>query len=1064
MGNIGNIAVAFIARFKRFEQNVDKARKSVERFGREVKKTSVVANAGFKRITQGAKIAGMAVATHLNPFTMQGRQFLLGMGKALTWAGTRLTSFGHKLVAVGQRGLWFVSMPILVFLGSLVKATAEWDMSLVQMSKTIDMSSDAIEALGGRFTDLSEQIGVSRHEMARTAALAGQLGIQGSDNLFRFTSTMQALGVTTDLSSEQAAVAMARFMNIMGTAREDVRRLGSVVVEMGNNFAAFEGEILEMARRLAGAGKVVNAVEDQIIGLATALTEVGVRPQLGATAMTKVIKGIDKAVDGVTDNMEQFLAVTELTRQQFILMWKDNPVKVILQIVTGLKRMSENGQSAWQAMEEMGFQNERTQQSLAKLMGNVEGFSRALDMASEEMKRNTALTKEAEKFYGSLKQQLKAIWSTLANTFGQLGDSFGDVIQQWVESSKRFIGVHGDKLIDWVESLDKQTRKLILTASLATAALFPLAAVLGTVALGAALPFKFLGAAMTGTVGIMAKFIKLSKSWKGIRVFRAVKAGKAGMLGLSESQLGRYTKAVSVFTKMTSVLGAIASTAIGALSALSFLGVGFKDIANIAFGAFSIVKDAIGGAVIVLNGMREGLSAMLEPLRGIGGLMAGLIGLISDTSLSGITKDVAALALVWKTLGFEIAAVIATWRTFYRLGKKTADVFGLNEIAELLFKTAKPGGFFGAASMKDTVSPILKTSKTVTGLNNKYSKLAITTERRKQLLKEELELTQRMMHTGLNEQEERRIRVVRGLIDLADKQKNTYKEQLNILKEQEAVQRRLKEVQRTAENQRQVSAWNSIANKIKETQGENRKIVDQYNKSHNLLGQLNQRWQQARSFVGGIVDKFETGSLAYQEMVRLGGIYLSGLKQQLTVLAQQAKLEKVKPILDRLKLRNKLYKLQEKFGSAFADYYEGVRNVVQQFKELTTVMGGEFADRQRHVFQQRIDQLYEIYRASRKAREGVDNLLAPGTRVGSVEAYNFRIKAAMRRSLRAQTPDIGTEAQMNLEGNVGFNTHLKGMINEERKQSTSLKNIDEGIDRLRNSFEDGFQVITLSEA
>jgi len=64
-------------------------------------------------------------------------------------------------------------------------------------------------------------------------------------------------------------------------SQDDFDRLGSSVIELGNNFATTESEISDMALRLAGAGTTVGLTEPDILGLATALSSLGIEAESG---------------------------------------------------------------------------------------------------------------------------------------------------------------------------------------------------------------------------------------------------------------------------------------------------------------------------------------------------------------------------------------------------------------------------------------------------------------------------------------------------------------------------------------------------------------------------------------------------------------------------------------------------------------------------------------------------------------------------------------------------------------------------------------------------------------
>src|SRR5690606_26117487 len=125
--------------------------------------------------------------------------------------------------------------------------------------------------------------------IAGVAECARQLGIE-TDNILEFTRVMIDLGEATNLTAEQAATELARFANITQMSQKDFDKLGSSIVDLGNNFATTEAEIVEMGMRLAGAGVQIGLTEPQIKALATAMSSVGIEAEAGGSAMTQVMK------------------------------------------------------------------------------------------------------------------------------------------------------------------------------------------------------------------------------------------------------------------------------------------------------------------------------------------------------------------------------------------------------------------------------------------------------------------------------------------------------------------------------------------------------------------------------------------------------------------------------------------------------------------------------------------------------------------------------------------------------------------------------------------------------
>ena len=68
---------------------------------------------------------------------------------------------------------------------------------------------------------------------------------------------------------------MAKFANVTQMSAKDYDRLGSVIVDLGNNFATTESDIVSMSTRLAATGELAGLSEPQIMALATAMSSVG---------------------------------------------------------------------------------------------------------------------------------------------------------------------------------------------------------------------------------------------------------------------------------------------------------------------------------------------------------------------------------------------------------------------------------------------------------------------------------------------------------------------------------------------------------------------------------------------------------------------------------------------------------------------------------------------------------------------------------------------------------------------------------------------------------------------
>lgn len=184
--------------------------------------------------------------------------FLGGMQAAqgqIDAVGKRLESVGKASLVAGKN-LGLLAAPFVAAAGLAIKASIDFETAMSGARKTLGLTREETKALGSEIIDLSLRIPVAATELGKIAEIAGQLGV-GRNDIVVFTETIAKLGATTSLTTEDAATSIARFANITGLSLQNVGSLGSVIVELGNNFATTEPEILAMATRLAAVGDAV---------------------------------------------------------------------------------------------------------------------------------------------------------------------------------------------------------------------------------------------------------------------------------------------------------------------------------------------------------------------------------------------------------------------------------------------------------------------------------------------------------------------------------------------------------------------------------------------------------------------------------------------------------------------------------------------------------------------------------------------------------------------------------------------------------------------------------------
>lgn len=231
-----------------------------------------------------------------------------------------LSSLASGMTRLGMSMTAFISIPLAGLVTGLVKAGISFEDAFAGISKTVDGVSDSFgnltpvgEELRENLRKLALEIPISANELARIGEIAGQLGIplgEGGKDLLAYTEIIAKVGVSTDLSTEAAATGFARLANIIGVESENLigwtEQTADAIVELGNNYATTEPEILNMALRFAGVASAAGITTDQILGLAAAVSSVGVQAELGGTTISRIflnMKDAAAAAGGATEQV-----------------------------------------------------------------------------------------------------------------------------------------------------------------------------------------------------------------------------------------------------------------------------------------------------------------------------------------------------------------------------------------------------------------------------------------------------------------------------------------------------------------------------------------------------------------------------------------------------------------------------------------------------------------------------------------------------------------------------------------------------------------------------------------
>jgi len=390
----------------------------------------------------------------------------------------------------------------------------EWESSFTNIVKTVDATEDELQTLKKGLLELSTNVATPVNEINDVAAAAGQLGIKVA-NIEGFTEAMIKLGDSTNMDATTAANELARLAGITGMSQTDFDKLGSTLVELGNNLPTTEGEITSMALRLAAAGDVVGLTEAEILGLSASLSAVGVEAEMGGTALSKALSKMNVAtkngvgkIDTILKNsgmsfrelelmyennttqfkkfatsinmtsselatlinakgdLESFAEIAGVTADEFVQAFGEDAIGAFDLFIKGLGDTSDASEDAITMLSNMGITEVRLRDALTRLSNSGGEMTNTIKMATDAWEENSALTEEAERRYETLSSKIVMMKNQLSILAVSIYEKFSEPLKEGVDSVKSSFAklgreLEGKEVSEAIEILAKGVGDLI---------------------------------------------------------------------------------------------------------------------------------------------------------------------------------------------------------------------------------------------------------------------------------------------------------------------------------------------------------------------------------------------------------------------------------------------------------------------------------------------------------------------------------------------------------------------------------------------------------------------------
>lgn len=576
---------------KSAETSVKQASKTTEQAAKKAGKTAeTAAKQAGEKASQSTKKAGEEQKRSYKQTEAQAKKSAENAEKY--WSGA-----AGKIKSAVSTGMKATGAAVIAGGAASLKASISFESAFAGVKKTVNATDKELNTMRKDILNMSKEMPTSANEIAGVAEAAGQLGIK-TKNIAGFSKTMVMLGDSTNMSADTAATSLARLANITGMPQTQFDRLGSTIVDLGNNLATTEQEITDMALRLAGAGSQVGMSEADILSFAGALSSVGIEAEAGGSAFSTLMSKMNLATTSGGEDLQAFAQVAGMSSDQFAKAFKEDAAGAIISFIQGLDKINKNGGSAIKTLDDMGLSDIRMRDALLRAAGASGTFTDALKTGNKAWNENKALTNEAKQRYKTLESRIKI----LGNKFAALGIAVGDDLKgplaDGVAAASDAIGgladqveAHGLKSI-----IPKET--ITMVKNLGSAA--KTVAGGGLKVLGSAA--KFLGENMQTALPLATSLLVVLKGYKAAQAVSG-----------SVSALGTALKALNALEKANAITLVAQQGGLTALQTVVGIFTGKITLATAATGAFNAACTALGGpigmVVLAAGALTAGIAA-----------------------------------------------------------------------------------------------------------------------------------------------------------------------------------------------------------------------------------------------------------------------------------------------------------------------------------------------------------------------------------------------------------------------------------------------------------------------
>lgn len=318
-----------------------------------------------------------------------------GLASQLKDTGKGIKEVGESIDTI-TKPIQYASTALAAGGVASAKFAIDFEDSFAGVKKTVDATPEQLAKIKQGIIDLSTTgidgrgaIPQTTTELNELAAAGGQLGIS-QENIIDFTEVMAQMSSATNLVGEEGAATLARFQNVMGVGQNEIRNIGSAIVDLGNHSATTESEIAAMALRMGKYGSSVRMSAADVLGYSAALSSLGIEAQMGGSAIGRTWLSIETAVANGGEGLKTFAKYSGKSAKEFKEQWNTDSSGAFNGLLKGL----QSAENLTVALDDLGINNTQDIQAMMALVNGYDLVTESVNRSNTAYQENTALQEE----------------------------------------------------------------------------------------------------------------------------------------------------------------------------------------------------------------------------------------------------------------------------------------------------------------------------------------------------------------------------------------------------------------------------------------------------------------------------------------------------------------------------------------------------------------------------------------------------------------------------------------------------------------------------------------------